>query len=139
MKLIMKILFIFLGTIFIILGIIGLILPVMPSTIFFMVAGLCYINSSKTLYRRLIKLNYIGPTIESYVERREVTYKFKILSMLFLYIPTIITQIFIVKDLIYRIIPITILLFISWHILSLKTVDEEKIKTNTNKHDSHAK
>ena len=53
-----------------------------------MVAGLCYINSSKTLYNQLIKINYIGPTIESYVERREVTRKFKIFSMLFLYIPT---------------------------------------------------
>lgn len=135
MKLFIKILLIFLGTLFVILGIIGLLLPVMPSTIFFMVAGLCYINSSKTLYRRLIKMNYIGPTIESYVERREVTKKFKILSMLFLYIPSIITQVFIVKDLIYRIIPIVIILFVTWHILSLKTVDKDSIKLNANKVD----
>lgn len=132
MKLLTKTVLIILGTINVLLGIIGLLLPVMPSTIFFMVAGLCYINSSKTLYKQLIKINYIGPTIESYVERREVTRKFKILSMLFLYIPTVITQIFIIKglNLVYRLIPILILIFVTWHILSLKTVDEEEIKKN---------
>jgi hypothetical protein len=135
MKLFKKVILIFCGSLCVLLGIIGLILPVMPSTIFFMVAGLCYINSSKTLYNRLIKMSYIGPTIESYVERKEVTRKFKIYSMLFLTIPTIVTQIFIVEHWISRVVSLLLLILVAWHILSLKTVDKAKIVLDANKKD----
>ena len=135
MKLFKKVILIFCGSLCVLLGIIGLILPVMPSTIFFMVAGFCYINSSKTLYNRLIKMSYIGPTIESYVERKEVTRKFKIYSMLFLTIPTIVTQIFIVEHWISRVVSLLLLILVAWHILSLKTVDKAKIVLDANKKD----
>ncbi len=126
MKKLRNIILIIIGTLFVFLGFVGLLLPVMPTTIFLMIAGLCYINSSKRLYNYLIQLKYIGPTIKSYVERREVTRKFKLYSLLFLYIPTLITQIFIVKDWLFRVIPLFLLFLVSWHILSLKTVDSIK-------------
>ncbi|HEY8364219.1 MAG TPA: YbaN family protein [Haloplasmataceae bacterium] len=130
-----RVLLIIIGSLFVIIGIIGAILPVMPSTIFFMIAGLCYINSSKTLYRKLISVKYIGPTIESYVERREVTRNFKIGSLLFMIIPTIITQVFIVNNWTIRIFSIILVVLLSWHFLSLKTVSKEEIIKNSNQID----
>ncbi len=132
MKKVTKVLLTILGTLFVLLGAIGFILPVMPTTPFLILAGICYINSSKTLYARLIKLKYFGPTIESYVERREVTRQFKTYSLLFIYIPTIITQIFIVNRWIFRIIPIVFIIIVTWHILSLKTVNKDEIIQNSN-------
>ena len=80
-------------------------------------------------------MSYIGPTIESYVERKEVTRKFKIYSMLFLTIPTIVTQIFIVEHWISRVVSLLLLILVAWHILSLKTVDKAKIVLDANKKD----
>ncbi|NLC95724.1 MAG: DUF454 domain-containing protein [Bacilli bacterium] len=139
MKKFTKIFLIIIGTLFVLLGIIGLFVPVMPTTIFLMIAGLCYINSSKRLYESLIKMRYFGPTIKSYVEYREVTKEFKISSLLFMYIPSIITQIFIVKTWIYRVIPLVLIIFLTWHILSLKTVDNETINSRSEQQDSEKK
>lgn len=127
MKKFSKFLLICIGTLFAILGIIGIFVPVMPTTIFLMVAGLCYINSSEHLYQTLIRMRYFGPIIKSYVEYREVTKGFKISSLLLLYIPSIITQIYIVKTWVYRIIPLVLIILLTWHILSLKTVDKDTI------------
>lgn len=127
-----KVLLIIFGTIFLLLGIIGLLLPVMPTTPFLILAGICYINSSKRLYARLIKVRYFGPEIESYVERREVTRKFKICSLLFIIVPTTITQFFISNNWILRVFPILFVSLVTWHILRLKTVDKKKILNNSN-------
>lgn len=127
-----RVILIILGTLFILIGIIGFILPVMPTTPFLILAGICYINSSKRLYRRLIKVRYFGPAIESYVERREVTKKFKTISLLFIIIPTLITQIFIVNNWLLRIFSILFVTLVSLHILSLKTVDKDKLLINSN-------
>ena len=135
MNIVKKLVLILLGWIFLIIGIIGVILPVMPGTIFLMISGLCFINSSKRLYRFLIKLKYIGPTIESYVERQEVTRKFKVSTLLFFLVPTVITQIFIVKYWVYRVISLLLLVVILGHIFSLKTVSEEKILENVDQID----
>ncbi|QVK19083.1 YbaN family protein [Mycoplasmatota bacterium] len=132
MKNFKKTLLIIFGTIFVFLGIIGLMLPIVPTTPFLILAGILYINSSKKLYARLIKIRYFGPEIESYVERREVTRNFKVCSLLFIIVPTIITQFFIGKNWILRIFPILFVVIVVWHILSLKTVNKDKIFSNSN-------
>jgi len=126
-----KLVLVILGTFFILLGIIGFVLPIMPTTPFLILAGMCYINSSKRLYTRLTHLKYFGPMIESYVERGEVTRQTKTYSLLFIIIPTLFTQLFIVKNWIFRLIPILILILVIWHILSLKTVEKEVIVKNS--------
>jgi len=56
-----------------------------------------------------------------------------------MYIPSIITQIFIVKTWIYRVIPLVLIIFLTWHILSLKTVDKETINSRSEQQDSEKK
>jgi len=56
-----------------------------------------------------------------------------------MYIPSIITQIFIVKTWIYRVIPLVLIIFLTWHILSLKTVDNETINSRSEQQDSEKK
>ncbi len=131
MKQIRKIFLMIIGTIFVLLGIIGIILPVVPTIPFLIIAGICYINSSKTLYKWLIKLKYFGPTIESYIERKEVTKQFKISSLMLLFIPSVITEAFIIKALYLRLIPVVIVILLTLHILSLKTVNKKEILNNT--------
>lgn len=117
-----KTLLIMLGTIFVILGIIGIVLPVVPTTPFLIIAGLCYIRSSKRLYNRLIKINIIGNHIRNYVEFQSVERKMKRYSLIFLWIPSLITLIFIVDSWYVRSFTIGFAAILTVHILKLKTI-----------------
>lgn len=45
------------------LGIIGAILPVMPTTVFVLIAAFCFSRSSPRFYRALITNKYFGPAV----------------------------------------------------------------------------
>ncbi|MDF2700023.1 MAG: hypothetical protein K0Q49_1579 [Haloplasmataceae bacterium] len=122
MKSILKIMLIIIGTIFLVIGLIGIIVPVMPTTPFLIVAGICYINSSQKLYQKVINIKYFGVHVQNYVERREITKQFKISTLLFIWIPSFITLVFIVDNLTVRIISISMSLLVTIHILTLKTI-----------------
>jgi uncharacterized protein len=117
-----QILLISLGSLFVVLGLIGLLLPVVPTTPFLMAAGLCFIKSSNRFYQKLIHTQYFGPHIQRYVENKEMSLKFKISSLVFMWIPTFITMIFIVDHWVIRLFSLAFAMTITIHILSLKTI-----------------
>jgi uncharacterized protein len=123
MKQIIKILFIILGTAFLWIGLIGLLIPVFPTTPFLIISGFFFINSSEKLYHRLIDMKYFGIHVKNYVEERSIIKKFKVLSLMFIWIPTSITIIFIVDEPMIRLASILFGLLISIHILSLRSID----------------
>lgn len=121
---IVKFLLIFLGSIFLAIGFLGLFIPVFPTMPFLIISGLCYINSSRKLYEWLTRLKYFGPHVKNYVEHRSIVKKYKWLSILFIWIPTLITVLFIIDDGGYRLFSLIIAFVVSIHILSLNTIDE---------------
>src|SRR5512145_2581579 len=54
------------GTIFVGLGILGIFLPLMPTTVFLLLAAACYARSSERFHRRLVEHPWLGP----YIRRR---------------------------------------------------------------------
>lgn len=56
-----------LGFVFLLLGILGLLLPVVPGTIFLILAALAFSRGSKRLYRWLMEHPVLGPPIREYV------------------------------------------------------------------------
>ncbi len=133
MQKVKNIMLIFIGLLFFLLGVIGLFVPVMPTTIFLILSGICFINSSELLYVRLIKLKYFGPHIENYIERRVVTKKIKMGSAIFLIISSVVTVIFIVKVWYLRLIPLVILIIFIWHLSTLKAVNTTDVIKKSNK------
>jgi uncharacterized protein len=123
MKQVIKVIFIMLGTAFLWIGLIGLLIPVFPTTPFLIIAGFFFIKSSEKLYHRLIDMKYFGIHVKNYVEERSILKRFKLLSLLFVWIPTSITTVYIVDDPIIRIVSILFGIFISLHILSLKSIE----------------
>lgn len=117
-----KVLYIILGTFFILIGLIGVVLPVVPTMPFLIIAGLFYIKSSEKLYNHLIKTKFFGPHVKNYVELRQIEHRFKLLAILFLWIPTMITVIFILDNNYIRGVSILFALLVTWHILSLKSI-----------------
>lgn len=56
------------GLIFMSLGVAGYILPVMPGTIFMILAALCFLKSSEKFYNKIINNPSYGESVRLYVE-----------------------------------------------------------------------
>ncbi len=63
------------------LGFIGLFIPLMPSTIFFIIAAFFYAKSSKKLYNYLINHPKISRSINLWKEKRAMPKKAKIIAI----------------------------------------------------------
>jgi uncharacterized membrane protein YbaN (DUF454 family) len=51
------------GTISVALGVIGIFLPLMPTTVFLLLAAACYARSSERFYRKLVENRWLGGDI----------------------------------------------------------------------------
>ena len=63
------------GTLCVVLGVIGIFLPLMPTTVFLLMAAACYARSSERFYRKLVEHKWLGPYIR---QRRGLTVRQKI-------------------------------------------------------------
>jgi len=59
--------FIVCGYSFFALGLIGLALPVLPTTVFWIVAAICFARSSPKMYQRILTWPRVGPAVEDFV------------------------------------------------------------------------
>lgn len=61
----MRILWIVTGTVFLVVGVAGVILPVMPGTVFLLLASICYLRGSERLHRWLMSHPVLGRHVRS--------------------------------------------------------------------------
>ena len=78
--LLLRIMWILLGSFFVALGTIGIFVPGLPTTVFLIIAAGCYIRSSQKLYNWLISNKTFGPLILDYREGKGMPKKAKITS-----------------------------------------------------------
>ena len=55
-----KLLLVACGTLCVALGVIGIFLPIMPTTVFLLMAAACYARSSERFYRKLVENRWLG-------------------------------------------------------------------------------
>ena len=79
--LIVKVLWIILGSFFVALAAVGVAIPGIPTTPFLILAAACYIRSSQKLYDRLISNKTFGPYLKDYREGKGIPKKAKILAV----------------------------------------------------------
>ena len=70
------------GIIFMSIGTLGYILPVLPGTIFMILAAYCFLNSSETLYKRIVDHPTYGHPIKQYVENNHIAKGTKVIIIL---------------------------------------------------------
>ena len=78
----LKPLYIVLGTISLIIGIIGIIVPGLPATPFMILTAWLYLRGSDKLYHRMLKHKYLGKYVDDFRSGKGMTMWFKLGSLL---------------------------------------------------------
>ena len=86
-----KKIYIILGCIFFIFGLLGYYLPVMPGTVFMIIAAYFFMHSSDRLYTKIIENPYYGGPIKNYIENHVIPFKTKIIILLSMWAATLAT------------------------------------------------
>ena len=86
-----KKIYIILGCIFFALGLLGYYMPVMPGTIFMIIAAYFFMHSSDRLYKRIVNNPYYGGPIKNYIENHVIPTKTKIIILFSMWTATIST------------------------------------------------
>lgn len=121
---------VFAGHIFVGLGVIGAVLPVMPTTIFLLLAAACYAKSSPKFYHWLHHNKYFGSYLKNYREKKGITIGAKITSLTILWLTIGYTVFFTNVQLYINVILLVIAAAITIHLLTIKTYKEESVDTN---------
>lgn len=94
------------GTASLAVGLIGLVVPVLPSTVFFLVAAACYARASSRLYHWLLALRFVGPVITEWRRSRSLPPGVKTRALVAVAI-TFAVSIVVVDSLVSRVILVT--------------------------------
>jgi len=77
------------GFIFMGIGIAGYVLPVLPGTIFMIIAAYCFLNSSEKLYKRIVNHPSYGKSIKDFIEKNKIPRSSKSIILLSMWLATI--------------------------------------------------
>jgi len=115
-------LYIAVGSLLVGIGILGIILPLLPSTIFFLLAAGCYGKSSPGAYRWLTTNRWFGRHLRDYREERGATVAAKAYSVGSLWLGIGLTGYFVVEDLWIRLTLLGIAAAVTVHLVTLRTI-----------------
>lgn len=128
MKEFKKSLLIICGTISVGLGVIGIFLPLLPTTVFFLLAAYCYARSSQKFYDWLLNNRWFGEYIRNYRGGRGIPLKQKIFSISLLWLTIGYSVWFVVSLWWVRLILLAIAIGVTLHLVLLKTFKPESQK-----------
>ncbi|MBX3009370.1 MAG: YbaN family protein [Melioribacteraceae bacterium] len=124
-KKIYKYIFIGLGWFFVGLGIVGIVTPLLPTTVFFLIAAWFFAKSSDHFYLWLINHPRFGKFIKDYREKRGMPLKSKIVAVIMLNITILSSIMFFTQNIYVRILLVIIAVSVSAYIISLNTIKNE--------------
>ena len=113
--------FVALGSVLVGVGVLGIFLPLLPSTVFFLMAAGCYGKSSPGAYRWLMTNRLFGKELREYHEEKGATIQAKVYSIATLWIGIGVSEYFI-DNLWIRLTLVAVALAVSAHLLLLKTI-----------------
>ncbi len=110
------------GTLFVGIGILGIFLPLLPTTVFLLIAAACYARSSDRAYRWLMTNRLFGQYLRNYQEERGATMRSKVFTIAFLWIGIGATIYFISAPLWLAAVLGAIAIGVTIHLVRLKTI-----------------
>ncbi len=120
----MKALLVTLGTLSVGLGVLGIFLPLLPTTVFLLLAAACYARSSDRFYQWLINHRWLGRYIRNHYEGRGMSRRDKIVTLVALWAGIGATAIWSVEALWIRLVLLGIAAAVTTHVAKLKVFEE---------------
>lgn len=109
------------GFLLVAIGIIGIFLPLLPTTIFLILASACFVKSSPKANEWLKNHKILGAYLKNYQDKEGLTLKVKIFTILFLWISIGLSGYFLTQEFYVRLILLAIAIGVSIHLILLKT------------------
>ncbi|MBN1479693.1 YbaN family protein [candidate division KSB1 bacterium] len=107
------------------LGVLGIFLPLLPTTVFLLIAAACFARSSERLYQWLLNHRWFGPIIRNWREHKAISLRGKIFMLILLWL-TLGCSAFCAVDLIaIRFLLLLVGLGVTFFILSTKTMSPD--------------
>ncbi len=115
----MRLVLIACGTLCVALGVLGIFLPLLPTTVFLLLAAACYARSSERFYHRLLNHRWLGSYIRNHREGRGMRRRDKAVTLALLWIGIGATAIWSVEALWLRALLAVIALSVTVHVARL--------------------
>lgn len=109
------------GTLCVALGVIGIFLPLMPTTVFLLLAAACYARSSDRFYKKLIENRFLGPYIRNSREGRGMRRRDKTVTLLLLWVGIGVTIVWTAHILWLRLLLLAIATAVTVHVAKIPT------------------
>ena len=120
-----NIIYIALGGLFVTIGVIGIFVPLLPTTIFLLIASYFFMKSSPKLNEKLVNNKYLGPYIKNFQENKGMPKKSKINAISLLWISILTSAYFFTELFAVRILLLIIAISVTIYIIRIKTLNPQ--------------
>ncbi len=109
------------GFLLVAIGVIGIFLPLLPTTIFLILASICFLKSSPKANDWLRNHKILGGYIDNYQNKNGLTRSAKIANVITLWTSISLSAFLLTEELYIRIILLAIAIGVTIHLLMIKT------------------
>ena len=109
------------GFLLVLIGVIGIFLPVLPTTIFLILASACFVKGSPRTNEWLRNHKILGTYIKNYQDKSGLTIKAKIFNITFLWMMILNSAYFFTEEFFIRLLLIAIAVGVTIHLLMVRT------------------
>lgn len=109
------------GLLLVATGVIGIFLPLLPTTIFLILASYCFVKSSPKTNEWLSNHKILGAYLKNYQDKSGLAVKTKVFNITFLWLMILTSAYFFTDELFIGLILIAIAIGVTIHILLIKT------------------
>jgi hypothetical protein len=113
------------GFILIGIAVLGMFLPLLPTTIFLILAAWCFAKSSEKFHYWIHQNRWFGKYLSDYQTGRGMTLRSKISSILMLWVGIGISGLLLTDNMYVRILLAAVAIGVTWHLVSIKTAEKE--------------
>lgn len=114
------------GFILVGIGVLGMFLPLLPTTIFFILAAWCFARSSERFHNWLHHNRLFGKYLRNYRNKKGMTVRDKAFSISLLLTGVIVSAVFLTDNLYVRILLALVAAGVTWHLLAIKTISNDE-------------
>ena len=116
---VLKALLVVCGTLCVALGVIGIFLPLMPTTVFLLMAAACYARSSERFYQRLVNHRFLGIYIRNSREGRGMRRRDKAITLGLLWVSIAVTMVFTAHTWWLRLLLVAVVVGVTIHVVRI--------------------